>query len=46
MRPDDGRLVPNFARLALTGRPLTVHGHGTQTRNLQYVDDLVEGSSG
>jgi nucleoside-diphosphate-sugar epimerase len=46
MRPDDGRLVPNFVRLALAGRPLTVHEDDTQTRSLQYVDDLVEGSSG
>jgi len=25
------------------GRPLTVHGDGSQTRSFQYVDDLVEG---
>jgi dTDP-glucose 4,6-dehydratase len=43
MRPDDGRVVPNFIRQALSGRPLTVHGEGMQTRSLQYVDDLIEG---
>ena len=43
MRPDDGRMVPNFISQALAGRPLTVYGDGTQTRSLQYVDDLVEG---
>ncbi len=43
MRPDDGRMVPNFIRQALTGEPLTVYGEGSQTRSLQYVDDLVEG---
>lgn len=43
MRPDDGRLVPNLVRQALAGEPLTVYGDGTQTRSLQYVDDLVEG---
>ena len=43
MRPDDGRMVPNFIRQALAGEPLTVYGDGTQTRSVQYVEDLVEG---
>jgi dTDP-glucose 4,6-dehydratase len=43
MRPDDGRMIPNFIRQALRGEPLTVYGDGTQTRSVQYVDDLVEG---
>jgi dTDP-glucose 4,6-dehydratase len=43
MRPDDGRMVPNFIRQALAGEPLTIYGEGSQTRSLQYVDDLVEG---
>jgi dTDP-glucose 4,6-dehydratase len=43
MREDDGRMVPNFIRQALLGEPLSVYGEGTQTRSLQYVDDLVEG---
>ncbi|MBW4720547.1 UDP-glucuronic acid decarboxylase family protein [Saccharothrix obliqua] len=43
MRPDDGRLVPTFLRQARQGEPLTVHGDGTQTRSLCYVDDLVRG---
>jgi dTDP-glucose 4,6-dehydratase len=43
MRPDDGRMVPNFIRKALAGEPLTVYGDGGQTRSLQYVDDLIEG---
>jgi dTDP-glucose 4,6-dehydratase len=42
-RPDDGRVVPTFISQALAGKPLTVYGDGTQTRSLQYVDDLVEG---
>ncbi len=42
-RPDDGRMIPNFIRQALAGEPLTVYGDGTQTRSVQYVDDLVEG---
>jgi len=44
MRPDDGRMVPNFIRQALLGEPLTVYGTGTQTRSVQYVDDLIEGT--
>jgi nucleoside-diphosphate-sugar epimerase len=40
---DDGRVVTNFITQALAGCPLTVYGSGTQTRSLQYVDDLVEG---
>jgi dTDP-glucose 4,6-dehydratase len=43
MRPDDGRMIPNFIRQALSGEPLSVYGDGTQTRSVQYVDDLVEG---
>ena len=42
-RLDDGRVVPNFISQAISGKPLTVYGDGTQTRSLQYVDDLVDG---
>jgi dTDP-glucose 4,6-dehydratase len=43
MRLDDGRIVPELARQALLGRPLTVHGSGLQTRSFCYVSDLVDG---
>ena len=43
MRPDDGRMIPNFINQALSGKPLTVYGVGAQTRSIQYVDDLIEG---
>ncbi len=43
MRMNDGRVIPNFVCQALTGRPLTVYGDGTQTRSFCYIDDLVEG---
>jgi nucleoside-diphosphate-sugar epimerase len=43
MRPDDGRIIPNFITQALSNRPLTVYGNGRQTRSLCYVTDLVEG---
>ncbi|HEX6207128.1 MAG TPA: UDP-glucuronic acid decarboxylase family protein [Actinomycetota bacterium] len=43
MRRGDGRAVPTFIEQALRGEPLTVHGTGTQSRSLCYVDDLIEG---
>lgn len=43
MRPDDGRAIPAFFKAALENRPLPVHGDGSQTRSLCYVDDQVEG---
>lgn len=43
MRRDDGRAVPNFIVQALHDEPITVHGDGSQTRSLCFVDDLVEG---
>jgi len=43
LRPDDGRAVPTFIGQALRGEPLTLHGDGSQTRSLVYVDDEVEG---
>jgi UDP-glucuronate decarboxylase len=43
MAADDGRVVSNFIVQALSGRPITVYGAGTQTRSFCYVDDLVEG---
>ena len=43
MRPDDGRVVSNFCVQALSGRPLTLHGDGSQTRSFCFVEDLVDG---
>ena len=43
MRPNDGRAIPAFASQALTGRPITVAGDGSQTRSIIHVDDLIEG---
>jgi UDP-glucose 4-epimerase/UDP-glucuronate decarboxylase len=42
-RADDGRAVSNFAVQALTGRPITVYGDGTQSRSWGYIDDIIEG---
>ncbi|MGB7860213.1 MAG: GDP-mannose 4,6-dehydratase [Acidimicrobiia bacterium] len=43
MRANDGRAVPAFFKAALENRPLPIHGDGSQTRSLCYVDDEVEG---
>jgi dTDP-glucose 4,6-dehydratase len=43
MRLDDGRVIPNFVRQALTGEDLTVYGDGEQTRSFCYVSDMIEG---
>jgi dTDP-glucose 4,6-dehydratase len=43
MALNDGRVVPNFVKQALTGNPITVFGDGSQTRSFCYVSDLVEG---
>lgn len=43
MRPEDGRVIPNFFSQALAKKPLTIYGDGTQTRSLCYVRDEVEG---
>jgi dTDP-glucose 4,6-dehydratase len=46
MRPQDGRVVSNFLVQALTGKPLTIYGDGTQTRSFTYVEDEVRGIVG
>jgi nucleoside-diphosphate-sugar epimerase len=43
MDPYDGRVVSNFIRQALQGKPLTIYGSGEQTRSFCYIDDLVNG---
>jgi dTDP-glucose 4,6-dehydratase len=43
MRLDDGRVIPNFARQALTDEKLTVYGDGEQTRSFCYVSDMIDG---
>jgi UDP-glucuronate decarboxylase len=43
MRPDDGRIVSNFAVQALSKKPITIYGTGEQTRSFCYVEDTVRG---
>jgi dTDP-glucose 4,6-dehydratase len=43
MQINDGRVIPNFMKQALTGEDLSVYGGGTQTRSFCYVSDEIEG---
>jgi UDP-glucose 4-epimerase len=36
-----GMVLPNFARQALAGEPITVFGDGTQSRSFTYISDVV-----
>jgi dTDP-glucose 4,6-dehydratase len=45
MRRDDGRAIPAFITQALRNEPITVHGDGSQTRSICYIDDLIDGLS-
>jgi UDP-glucose 4-epimerase len=37
----EGQVVAIFSRRLLAGRPCTIYGDGTQTRDFVYVDDVV-----
>jgi nucleoside-diphosphate-sugar epimerase len=39
----DGRLIPSLFLAARDGQPFPIHGSGTQTRSMTYVDDIVTG---
>jgi len=39
-----GSVVASFMGSALAGRPMTVHGDGSQTRCFTYVDDTARGT--
>ncbi len=43
MAAGDGRVIPAFVTAAIDGRPLPIHGDGSQTRSLCFVSDLVDG---
>ena len=40
-RPDMAPML--FASAILEGRPIKVYGHGAQSRDFTYIDDIVEG---
>jgi UDP-glucose 4-epimerase len=41
-----GNVIPRFVQAALAGRPLEIHGDGTQTRCFCHVSDTVRGLAG
>lgn len=41
MSLDDGRVITNFVKQALYQEPLTVYGHGQQSRSFCYVSDTI-----
>jgi dTDP-glucose 4,6-dehydratase len=43
MRANDGRAIPAFMSQALSERPITVFGDGSQTRSFCFVEDLIRG---
>jgi UDP-glucose 4-epimerase len=40
---DSGEVIPKFMLRAMAGRPLLVHGDGTQTRDFTFVSDTARG---
>ncbi|SIT88241.1 UDP-glucuronate decarboxylase [Yoonia rosea] len=43
MTVSDGRAIPNFVAQAKSGKALTIHGDGTQTRSFCHVSDTIDG---
>ena len=43
MCPNDSRVVSTFVVQVLKGKPVTLHGHGSQTRSFRFIYDLVTG---
>lgn len=43
LSPSDGRVISNFVYQAISGKPLTIYGDGSQTRSFCFIDDLVRG---
>lgn len=40
---DDGRVIVNFINQAISSKPLTIFGDGSQTRSFCFVSDMVRG---
>jgi UDP-glucose 4-epimerase len=41
-----GMVIPRFVERALSGRPLEIHGDGTQTRSFCHVQDTIRALKG
>lgn len=42
MQLDDGRMIPDFVRSAMAGKPVTVYGSKDDKVSLAYVSDVLE----
>ena len=40
---DDGRVITNYIKCYLEGKPITIYGDGSQTRSFCFVDDMIDG---
>ena len=38
---NDGRVISNFIVSALQGKPIHIHGNGSQTRSFCYISDMI-----
>ena len=38
----DNQVVPIFLRKAMAGEPITVHGDGKQSRDFNYISNLID----
>ncbi len=43
MRFHDGRAIPEFFSQALSNKPITVFGDGTQSRSFCFIEDQIDG---
>ncbi len=43
MRLRDGRAIPEFFSQALSNKPITVFGDGTQSRSFCFIEDQIDG---
>jgi UDP-glucose 4-epimerase len=40
---DSGEVIPKFLLRTMAGKPMVIHGDGTQTRDFTYVEDAARG---
>ncbi len=43
MRLDDGRMIPEFIRMALQNQPIQIHGDPTSISSFLFITDAIEG---
>jgi UDP-glucuronate decarboxylase len=42
MMPDDGRVIPEFIKLALQNKPISIYGDGSQMDSFCYITDMLQ----